>query len=78
LLRAYWYVTENIDFHPWKIPHPWENKRRLFRRSPDLRVRLDAIEGDDRDALKDIANQLDDKRAIMKVGSRAGKRSRIQ
>ncbi|MCY4343450.1 MAG: NYN domain-containing protein [Gammaproteobacteria bacterium] len=30
LVRVYWYVIGDIDFHPYRIPHDWEEKRRFL------------------------------------------------
>ena len=29
-MRVYWYVIRDIDFWPYKVPHNWEEKRRLL------------------------------------------------
>lgn len=42
LVRAYWYVTDSIDFRPFKIPHRWSDKAKQFKRSERYTQRIDA------------------------------------
>jgi len=46
LLRAYWYVTSNLDFRPYKVPHNWNEKERLFRNCEQFAERLAATAND--------------------------------
>ena len=48
LVRAYWYVTESIDFRPYKMPVQWSEKAKLFRRNERFTQRLDAAPDDAR------------------------------
>lgn len=33
LSRVYWYVTREIDFWPYRIPHDWQEKRNFLERN---------------------------------------------
>jgi uncharacterized LabA/DUF88 family protein len=67
LLRTYWYVVENVDCRPYKIPHTWADKERFLSRWYGDRIRACSTLDGRREVLLAIEQEIEkSRRAIEK------------
>lgn len=67
LLRTYWYVVENVDCRPYKIPHDWPTKERLLARWYGERIQACGTSDERRAVLCAIEQEIETSRRAVEA-----------